>query len=126
MRSSGLARGCLLVLVSGFCALVYQVSWLRLLQLVFGHSTAATAAVLAIFMGGLGAGGLLLGRRADASANPLGLYARLEAGIALLAALSPFLVDLAYRLYVGAGGSARLGLGGATLLRLLLAALVLG
>jgi len=42
---------------SGFCALVYQTAWQRELRLIFGASTAASAAVLAIFMGGLGLGG---------------------------------------------------------------------
>jgi spermidine synthase len=50
---------------------------MRELCLVFGSSTAASAAVLAIFMGGLGLGGWLLGRRADAAANPLA-FIRLE------------------------------------------------
>ena len=49
-----------IVFFSGFCSLVYQVTWLRLLRLIFGASTPATAIVLAIFMGGLGLGGLLL------------------------------------------------------------------
>jgi len=35
---------------SGFCALIYQICWLREFRLVFGASTAASAAVLAIFM----------------------------------------------------------------------------
>ena len=63
---------------SGFCALVYQMAWLRLLRLVFGASTAASAAVLAIFMGGLGLGSLVLGKWAEKSRNPLRLYAFLE------------------------------------------------
>ena len=63
----------LLLFTSGFCALVYQVAWLRLLRLVFGSSTAAQAAVVAIFMAGLGFGSLLLGRRADRSRSPLEL-----------------------------------------------------
>jgi spermidine synthase len=67
---------------SGFCALIYEVAWLRELRLIFGASTAASAAVLAIFIGGLGAGGLLAGRRADAHPRPLLLYARLEAAAA--------------------------------------------
>ena len=75
----------LLLLLSGCCALVYQVARLRELRLVFGASTAANAAVLAIFMGGLGRGGLTLGRRADAHRRPLVLYGRLELGVALSA-----------------------------------------
>ena len=77
---------------SGACSLVYQLAWLRLLRLIFGASTASTAAVLAIFMGGLGLGGLLLGRRVERVRNPLAFYAALEAGITLTAGLSPLLL----------------------------------
>ncbi|MEZ4269438.1 MAG: fused MFS/spermidine synthase [Myxococcota bacterium] len=111
---------------SGFAALVYQVVWMRELRLVFGASTAASSVVLALFMGGLGLGGLLLGRRADASPQPLRLYARLELGVALAAALSPFLIDAVRGMYLAAGGRTVLGLGGGTLFRLLLSAIVLG
>ncbi len=45
----------LLLFVSGLCALVYQTVWMREFRLIFGSSTLAGAAVLAIFMGGLGA-----------------------------------------------------------------------
>src|SRR5713101_2283952 len=55
----------LLLFGSGLTALIYQIAWMRELRLIFGFSTAASAAVLAIFMGGLGLGGWLLGRRAD-------------------------------------------------------------
>jgi spermidine synthase len=111
---------------SGLSALVYQTSWFRELRLVFGSSTAASAAVLAIFMGGLGLGGALLGRRADRSSNPLRMYARLEFGIAISAALTPFLVELIREVYIRLGGSASLGLTGASLVRIALTALVLG
>lgn len=111
---------------SGFAALVYQVVWMRELRLVFGASTAASSVVLALFMGGLGLGGLILGRRADRTAQPLRLYARLELGVALAAALSPFLIDAVRAMYLAAGGRTVLGLGGGTLFRLLLSAIVLG
>src|SRR5215470_20085872 len=103
---------------SGACALVYQVVWLREFRLVFGASTAASAAVLAIFIGGLGLGGWLLGRRADADSRPLAFYAQLEAIVALSAAASPLLLALVRQLYVLLGGTARLGLVGGTILRL--------
>ncbi|MBI1817136.1 MAG: fused MFS/spermidine synthase [Deltaproteobacteria bacterium] len=111
---------------SGFCALIYEVAWLRLLRLVFGASTAANAAVLAIFLGGLGFGGWWLGRRADAARNPLAFYARLEFGVAVAAAASPLLVMLVRSLYLALGGTAALGTTGGTLLRLGLSTLVLG
>ena len=119
-------RVALLLFVSGFCSLVYQVTWLRLLRLVFGVSTASTAAVLAIFMGGLGLGGYLCGRRLRRIANPMAFYARLELGIALLAAASPFLVAGARSLYLSLGGAQSLGPWAATGVRLALATLVLG
>src|SRR5438552_4039038 len=116
----------LLLVGSGFCALVYEVAWLRMLRLVFGVSTAASAAVLAIFLGGLGLGGLLLGRRADRAPSPLRLYADLETGVAVAAAATPLLVAVVARLYFLLGGTAVLGLAGATVLRLALAVAVLG
>lgn len=111
---------------SGFAALVYQVVWMRELRLVFGASTAASSVVLALFMGGLGLGGLILGRRADRTPQPLRLYGRLEVGVAIAAALSPFLIDAVRAMYLAAGGRTVLGIGGGTLFRLLLSAIVLG
>jgi spermidine synthase len=125
MRSA-VGRVALLLFGSGFCALVYQTAWLRMFRLIFGASTAASAAVLAIFMAGLGFGGLLLGRRADRHPSPLGLYAGLEAGIAVTAGLSPLLLLAVEWLYVAMGGSARLGLAGSSVVRLLLSMIVLG
>jgi spermidine synthase len=115
-----------LLFVSGACALVYQVAWFRELRLIFGASTAASAAVLAVFMGGLGFGGMVLGRRADASPNPLGMYAKLEGLVAVTAALTPLLVQLADRVYVVVGGTSTLGTLGATVMRLMLTVIVLG
>jgi hypothetical protein len=110
---------------SGACALIYQVAWLREMRLIFGASTAASAAVLAIFMGGLGLGAARRGRRADRHPQPLAFYAHLELTIAAAAAMTPGLVWLARQAYGAVGGSVVLGLGGATLARLLLATLVL-
>jgi predicted membrane-bound spermidine synthase len=111
---------------SGLCALVYEVAWFREFRLVFGASTLANAAVLAVFIGGLGAGGLLLGKRVDESASPLRFYALLEAGAATLAALSPLLLYIARAAYIAAGGTSVLGTFLATCVRLVLTVLVLG
>jgi spermidine synthase len=110
---------------SGFCALVYQVGWLREFRLIFGASTAASAAVLAIFIGGLGVGGLLLGPRVDRSPRPLRFYANLELIVAATAALSPLLLALARAIYLASGGSTRLGMPVATIERLILSVIVL-
>jgi spermidine synthase len=115
-----------LLLGSGMCALIYQTAWQRLFQLVFGATTAASSAVLGVFLGGLGAGALFFGRRVARAPRPLEYYGSLELGIALTAALSPAALDLASRIYIASGGSTALGTGGATLLRLALAACVMG
>src|SRR6478672_4946262 len=90
---------------SGFSALVYQVGWLREFRLIFGASTAASAAVLAIFIGGLGIGGLLLGPRADRHPRPLVLYSQLEWIVAVSAAATPLLLTAVRYLYLASGGS---------------------
>ena len=115
-----------LLFVSGACALVFQTAWFREFRLVFGASTPASAAVLAIFMGGLGLGNALLGKRADATTNPLRLYAQLELSISLISAVSPLLVAVIRSIYLTAGGQETMGIWGATLARLVGSALVLG
>ncbi|MDX1943874.1 MAG: fused MFS/spermidine synthase [Pirellulaceae bacterium] len=115
-----------LLFVSGLCALVFQSAWLRDFRLIFGSSTPASAAVLAIFMGGLGLGNAILGRRADRAHNPLKMYAQLELGISVATLASPLLMQLARSIYLAIGGQSVLGLTGATLARLALSALVLG
>ncbi|HEY6141192.1 MAG TPA: fused MFS/spermidine synthase [Thermoanaerobaculia bacterium] len=111
---------------SGFCALVYQTAWLRQFRLIFGASTFATAAVLAIFMGGLGLGSAFLGKRADRHPQPLRFYGNLELMIAVSAAFSPVLLWVIAKVYFALGGSVVLGLAGASVVRLILSTLVLG
>lgn len=120
-----LARVCALLFFTGACALIYQVAWLRELRLIFGSSTAASAAVLSIFMGGLGAGSLVLGKRADTAKNPLRMYAHLELLVAVTTAMTPATVWIAEAAYLGLGGAAKLGPTGAMGVRLLLSVVVL-
>src|ERR1700736_3973955 len=114
-----------LLLCSGACALIYQTVWMRQFRLIFGASTLATAAVLSIFMAGLGVGSALLGKRADTHPQPLRFYGNLELFIAAAAALSQPLLWLIAKIYFGIGGSVTLGLFFATIVRLILAAAVL-
>jgi spermidine synthase len=80
--------------VSGFCSLLYELIWLRLAMAQFGVTTALTSIVLAVFMGGLGAGAWIAGtivRRHDENIHwpPLRLYALTEFLIGASALLVP-------------------------------------
>lgn len=108
-HTSRVVRGCLLLFLSGLCALVYQTVWMREFRAIFGASTAATSAVLGIFMGGLGLGALVLGKRIELHRRPLMTYGNLEIGVGLCAAVSPFLIDGARHAYLALGGSQALG-----------------
>ncbi|MET0592827.1 MAG: fused MFS/spermidine synthase [Polyangiaceae bacterium] len=108
------------------CALIYEIAWFREFRLVFGASTSANAAVLAVFVGGLGLGGLLLGKYADRSPRPVVLYAKLEAVAAALAALTPVFLWVTRKAYIAAGGSAAAGAAGGSALRIVLTLIVLG
>ena len=115
----------LFLFFSGASALIYQTVWMRDFRLIFGASTVATGAVLAIFMAGLGAGSALLGKRADRHPQPLAFYGQLEVIIAVSAALTPLLLMAVRAGYFAIGGSAVLGTSVATIVRLLLSTLVL-
>lgn len=116
----------LILFLSGFCSLIYQTVWLREFRLVFGGAAPAAAAVMAVFMAGLGFGGKLFGSWVERVGRPFRFYARLEVGIALAAVASPAMLGLARALYLKTGGTAGMGLGAATCLQLLITALVLG
>jgi hypothetical protein len=115
----------LLLFGSGFCALLYQTVWLRQFRLIFGASTAASAAVLAIFMAGLGIGGIVIGERVEHSRNPFAVYGALELGVAVSAGLTPLLFFAIRAAYLAMGGSLGMPVLFITPFRLLLAALVL-
>jgi spermidine synthase len=86
--------------LSGATGLVYEVVWLRLLGLVFGHTVYAITTVLAAFMAGLALGGILLGRRVGGTPNLIQVYGWLEIGIAVCCAAIPGLLSAAAPLYL--------------------------
>src|SRR5262245_53195154 len=97
----------LLTVVTGLSALVYEVAWQKYFATLLGSHSEATAAVLAIFLGGLAAGYALFGRvtralvaRARLRGGPPRLllaYAGVEAGIGVYAPAFPALFGLAQR-----------------------------
>ena len=114
------------LVVSGACGLALQLVWMRQLRLTLGSTTEATATVLAVFMGGLGLGTAFWGRRVDRHVAPWRLYAGLELGVAVGAALSPWWIALAESWLVAFGGAASLGNAAAIAIRLAIASLVFG
>jgi spermidine synthase len=99
----GMARSVALFLtvLTGFSGLVYQVAWQKVLASLLGSHSEATAAVLALFLGGLSLGYALFGRlsrtlstRAGGGDRPPGLlpvYGAVEAAIGALALVFPWL-----------------------------------
>ena len=85
--------------LSGFAGLVYEVAWIRQAALLFGSTTFAISAVLAVFFLGLAIGAYLFGRIGQRTDRPLVLFAHVEIGLGLLALLSPYAFDLADALY---------------------------
>lgn len=88
--------------LSGACALIYEVLWIRWFGLLLGNFATATAVVLGTFMGGLAMGSALFGRAASrlSPRGALALYGVLEVLLCGLAALSPALLASATPLYM--------------------------
>ena len=71
--------------LSGLVGLVYEATWTRYLQLFLGHAAYAQVLVLALFMGGMGAGALLAGRLSRTRIDALRGYATIEAALGFCA-----------------------------------------
>src|SRR6266516_1901339 len=77
----------LLFIGSGCAALIYEIVWFQLLQLVIGSSASSLGILLGTFMGGMCLGSLALPRTISARRHPLRVYAALAGGIAIFALL---------------------------------------
>ena len=74
----------LLFVGSGCAALIYEIVWFQLIELVIGSSAVSLGVLLGTFMGGMCLGSLLLPRVVSPERHPLRVYAMLEAGIGVL------------------------------------------
>ncbi len=83
---------------SGCAALIYEIIWLQLLQLVIGSSGVSLGVLLGTFMGGMCLGSILLPRVVPANIHPLRVYAFIELGIGIIGILvlfgMPLLADI--------------------------------
>lgn len=101
-RSSVDARlVCVMALGSGCAALIYEVVWFQLLQLVIGLTTASLGLLLGAYMGGMGLGSLLAPRLISTRRSALRAYAGLEWGIGLFGLLLLGLLPVLSRAYIG-------------------------
>lgn len=86
---------------SGCAALIYEIVWFQMLQLVIGSTAVSLGVLLASFMGGMCLGSVFVPRGARLGLDPLRLWALLELGIALLGLGVFFLMPGLARLYAG-------------------------
>src|SRR5213076_363473 len=80
----------LLFVGSGCAALIYEVVWFQLLQLVIGSSAVSMGVLLGTFMGGMCLGSYLLPRLVRRDAHPLRVYGTLEMAIGVCGLLILF------------------------------------
>ena len=99
---------------SGCAALIYEIVWFQLLQLVIGSSAVSLGLLLTAYMGGLCLGSAALPWLVSRRHHPMRVYALLELGVAAFGIIALFTVPLIGRIYIaGAGfGLAGLVLGG--------------
>jgi spermidine synthase len=96
----------LLFVGSGCAALIYEVVWFQLLQLVIGSSAVSMGVLLGTFMGGMCLGSYLLPRFIGRREHPLRVYAYLELGIAVCGLVILFGMPLLNSVYVTVSGGA--------------------
>ncbi len=92
MRRFILPLVALVFLFSGAFALVYEITWARMLSREFGSDAVAIAIVVSVFMLGLGIGARLAGIWGDRLHNPLRVYGGLEVLLGLYVLASPWLI----------------------------------
>jgi spermidine synthase len=100
----------LLFVGSGCAALIYEIVWFQLLQLIIGSSSISLGILLGTFMGGMCLGSLMLSRLISAREHPLRVYALLELGIGLLGLLILVAMPLVGGIYTAWGGEGMFGI----------------
>src|ERR1700734_254268 len=99
-RSRYLVPWLLLFAGSGCAALIYEIVWFQLLQLVIGSSAVSLGLLLAAYMGGLCLGSAALPWLVSRRSHPMRVYALLELGVAAFGIIALFAVPPIGRIYV--------------------------
>jgi spermidine synthase len=89
---------------SGCAALIYEIVWLQLLQLLIGSTAVSLGVLLGTFMGGMCAGSLALPRVVAARHHPVRVFACIEMGIGVFGILVYFGMPYVHRLYTAGAG----------------------
>jgi spermidine synthase len=95
---------------SGCAALIYEIVWFQLLELVIGSSAISLALLLAVYMGGLCLGSAALPRLVSAHRQPLFVYASLELGIGAFGIIALYAVPWLGRWYLAGATTGSAGL----------------
>jgi spermidine synthase len=111
----------ILFIGSGCAALIYEIVWFQLLQLVIGSSAISLGVLLGTYMGGMCLGSLLLPRYVSSREHPFRVYAMIEAGIGILGLIILFLVPALDSVYAAIAGHGLWGI----ILRAILAGICL-
>ncbi len=93
-----------LFFLSGCAALIYEVVWFQLLQLIIGSSAVSLSLLLGTFMGGLFIGSWLAPPRIPPRMHPMRVFAMLELTVAAMGLALLFGLPLIDHLYRGLGG----------------------
>ena len=99
-----------LFMSSGCAALIYEVVWFQLLQLVIGSSAISLGVLLGTYMGGMCLGSLLLPRYIRSKVHPLRVYSAIELGIGVCGALAIFVLPLIDPIYAAVAGHGPFGI----------------
>jgi len=86
--------------LSGFTALVYELVWIRPLQLIFGSTIYAISTILTTFMFGFALGAYTHRDLVEKSKNPALLFAGLELGIGLYGLIALYLFTILPSIYL--------------------------
>ena len=95
----------LLFIGSGCAALIYEIVWFQILELVIGASSISLGILLGTFMGGMCVGSLFAPRLISRMNHPLRVYAYLEIGIGVLGLIILVVVPLVGSIYTSFAGS---------------------
>ena len=95
----------LLFIGSGCAALIYEIVWFQLLQMVIGSSAISLGILLGTFMGGMCIGSLLLPRLISSRRHPMRIYALLEIGIGMLGLVIPLGMPFVGGIYMAWAGT---------------------